>query len=83
MIPLPEFSLFFRGLMNEILFPARTEIDVPTPETSYQGLGIPVIMRAELTVLARILCHISCIKVSIANVIVLCYFLYFSDLNYD
>ena len=57
--------------MGEILLPARAEIDMPAPETSYQRLGIPIIMRAELTVLARILFHTFHVKVNTANVIVL------------
>ncbi len=58
MILFPEFSLLFRGLMGEILLPAWAEIDMPAPETSYYRLGILIIMWAELTVLARILCHV-------------------------
>lgn len=77
MIPLPEFCLFFGDLMNKILLPARTEIDMPAPETSYYGLGILIIMWAELTVLARILSHILHIKVNIANVIIFCRMCYF------
>jgi hypothetical protein len=72
MIPLPEFSLLFWSLMGEILLPTRAEIDMPAPETSYYRLGILIIMWAELTVLARILCHSFTIKVSIANVIIFC-----------
>ena len=70
MIPLSEFSLFLRRLMGEILLPTRAEIDMPAPETSHQRLWILIIMRAELTVLARILLHTFHIKVNTANVIV-------------
>ena len=69
MIPLSEFSLFLGRLMSEILLPTRAEIDMPAPETSHQRLWIPIIMRAELTVLARILFHTFHVKVNTANVI--------------
>ena len=44
----PQPRLDLRGLVGEILFPPRAEIDVPPPEPPDERLGVPVIMRPQL-----------------------------------
>lgn len=56
---LPESCLCLFILMGEVVLPARAEVNVPAPEPAFEGLGILVVGRAELAVLAGIglLCH--------------------------
>ena len=43
--------------MSKVRLEARAEIDVPTPKTPKDRLGILVVVRPELAILARVLCH--------------------------
>ena len=53
----PQFGLFLLALGGEVTFPARTEVDVPTPEASHQRIGFSVIVSSQFTILT-LMCHI-------------------------
>ena len=42
--------------MGEVILPAGAEIDMPSPETAQNRLGILVVMCAKLAGLAGVLC---------------------------
>ena len=54
-ILLAQFFLLLGGKRLEIAAPAGTEINLPTPETTDERLGILVVLSTKLAVLAGIL----------------------------
>ena len=57
MILLPQRRLRLLVLMREIALESRAEIDMPTPESADERLGILVVVRAELAVFAGVFVH--------------------------
>ena len=55
---LAQFFLLFWRQRLEIASPTGAEIDLPTPKTADQRLGILVILRTKLAILTRILHNI-------------------------
>ena len=49
--------------MGKIGLEARTEIDMPTPKSTYEGFRVLVIMRAELAGFAGVLGHMRKMKI--------------------
>ena len=71
-VPYPQFRLGLFVLVGEIGFPARAEAYMPAPEATERRFGIPVVVGAELAVLAGVLCHVGdMLNVIISNILIL------------
>ena len=53
----PQFGLGLPVLVGEVGLPAGAEVDVPAPEAAEGRLGPPVVVGAELAVLAGVFSH--------------------------
>ena len=53
----PQFCLGLLVLVGEEGLEAGAEVDMPAPEAAEDRFGILVVVRPELAVLARVLCH--------------------------